>query len=64
MKMIIEIQMDNAAFEDMPLTEASRILENEARKMRRFGDQNTWDGGLYDINGNRVGFIRTVKEDV
>lgn len=51
----LNINMDNAAFEEQPLNEVARILEEEAKKLRYFGDQHTWENKLRDVNGNTVG---------
>ena len=54
MKLVIEINMDNAAFEDMPGFEAERIL-------REFCKEIPYDPAvgdvmdLRDFNGNTVG---------
>lgn len=48
----LEIDMDNAAFEDAPATELGRILEEVADRARK-GDLPPMT--LRDINGNKVG---------
>lgn len=57
MKFILEINIDNAAFEDEPLGEISRILRDQATNMVHWvGDgSKSWDATLRDINGNTVG---------
>jgi len=54
MKLTIEINLDNAAFEDDP-DELSRIL----RRFEKEHIDTLWDfrdsGRLFDINGNAVG---------
>lgn len=55
MRLIIEIEMDNAAFEDDPGAEVVRILRTVPQKV-------DWRGAnsakLRDSNGNTVGFAR------
>lgn len=62
MKFKIEIEMDNAAFEDNPDAEVIRILESAIFQIKRRGDIGALDGRpLHDINGNTVGKIRVTK---
>ena len=58
MKLRIEIEMDNAAFEHAPGEEAGRILADVAEHLRVDGPR--YDRGLQDSNGNRVGFIKVL----
>ena len=53
-KFKIEIDLGNAAFEDSPMVEVSRILGHLAKELK---DCDTLASplALYDINGNRVG---------
>lgn len=52
MKMKIEFETDNAAFDDgNGPTECARILEKIARRV----GQGAEEGGIMDSNGNRVG---------
>ena len=63
MKLLIEIEMDNAAFENHNGMEASRILYNLALDRLRHNVLEADDRfTLVDHNGNTVG-IATVKED-
>jgi hypothetical protein len=55
---VIRVSLANAAFEDHRLDEVARILEEQAQKLRRFGDQSDWSDRLKDINGNVVGYAR------
>jgi hypothetical protein len=57
-KFIIEIETDNAAFEDDPSFEVIRILENLIKKIE--GNIDVFVD-LYDLNGNRVGFAEYVE---
>jgi hypothetical protein len=52
MKFKLEIECDNAAFEDDPSYEVARILKEAATEKV---EQGTLTGKLYDINGNLVG---------
>ena len=52
MKFTIEIECDNAAFEDSPEAEVVRILQELVYQIRFEGDLAH---ALLDINGNRVG---------
>lgn len=55
MKFILEINLDNAAFDDGKTAEVSRILKNLSN-FRQFGKLAPGDGGkLMDVNGNSVG---------
>lgn len=65
MKMIIKLNMGNAAFmeNDFPNDEAARILREMAAKLERnppLSEGN--DCALFDSNGHEVGFM-TVSED-
>jgi hypothetical protein len=64
MKCRIEINMDNAAFEDAGHgNELARILQNAARTVTgSSGDDALGSWRLRDINGNPVGHI-TISED-
>lgn len=55
MKAIIEIDMDNAAFEVNPDTEVCRILRNLCDVIENDGTDNY---ALFDSNGNQVGIYR------
>jgi len=62
MKTIIEIKMDNAAFEDNHSGETARILRELAQRIDghpHFSPGH--DQALRDVNGNEVGFC-TVRE--
>lgn len=63
MKLTIEIEMDNDAFESNGNgAEAARILKDLWDDIDCF-DLSDGDGGdLYDINGNKVGFWHVAKE--
>lgn len=52
MKFVIEIKMDNAAFDTHEPTEVVRILRGLADRIEAVGDM---EHALLDINGNRVG---------
>lgn len=48
----LEITTDNAAFEDDEGSEVARILSALAERLAAGSERG---GGLYDLNGNRVG---------
>jgi len=51
MKFVMEIECDNAAFEEAPGHELARIIETAAVRVR----EGVHWGKLRDINGNQVG---------
>lgn len=55
MKITIEINMDNAAFEDCNGTELARICRELADNFDTFPLEPTGTGNIRDINGNTVG---------
>jgi hypothetical protein len=56
-KFKLEIDMGNAAFDDMPMDEVARILMHLARGLE--GESFLASPlALHDINGNRVGEAR------
>jgi hypothetical protein len=56
MKIHIEIETDNAAFEGGNAgREVSRILRELATKLEDWPGENEWAIGLRDFNGNKVG---------
>ena len=61
MKLLIEIKMDNAAFEDGSGTECARILRELANRIEgeqcAIGDVTP----CLDINGNKVGKAEVVE---
>jgi hypothetical protein len=63
MKLVIEINMDGAAFEGDPICEATRILKKEIGKGGEFAMNLILDRSvnLRDINGNICGSV-TVEE--
>jgi len=62
MKLTLEINMDNAAFEDAPGQEAARILHKIACKIQDWPGANEFNLRLSDLNGNKVGHV-TVSND-
>jgi hypothetical protein len=56
MKLTIELDLDNAAFEDAPMTEAARILRRLATTLESYGPEH--DSRLLDRNGNTVGYAK------
>jgi len=69
MKVTIELSMDNAAFEENPTLELSRIMETVTGKVARQLQREDGclciadeiDDKLMDINGNTVGFVKLEK---
>lgn len=62
MKILVEIDTDNAAFRDAPHLEIQRIL-NSAAHLAGGPYSNIhveWECKLQDANGNTVGFIKAV----
>lgn len=58
----IQIETDNAAFEDDNLCpEIGRILNHVAKKLSYYDEPD--DMKLYDVNGNRVGWVKWEEED-
>ena len=58
MKLNIEIEADNAAFDDYPRREITRILRELAAKTERGIYYDGRDILLYDLNSNEVGFCK------
>ena len=56
-KFTLEIEMDNAAFEESPIGELGRILKRLANDVNR-GDFACDEMKLRDINGNAVGVAK------
>ena len=54
MKLKLEINLDNAAFEESPDLEAANILSDLARRIREHGTASL-SPTLRDTNGNTVG---------
>lgn len=58
MKLRIEIEMDNAAFEHDPGVELARILREYAKRVAQDG---AWLTAYFrDVNGNKVGTAEVV----
>lgn len=63
MRLVIDIKMENAAFQDDPCREAYRILDNLLRNLK---SDNVLPPispariNLYDFNGNHVGDARLI----
>ena len=58
MKLMIEIEMGNDAFQEFPTVEVARILNTIPARMDFDGERQTIR--LKDINGNMVGTAKTV----
>lgn len=63
MKLVIEIDMDNVAFDPDPSTEVARILGCLIERILRFSPQMdlACNPRLRDINGNAVGSVKAVE---
>ena len=60
-KFIIEIETDNAAFEDDNLSyEVGRVLWELSNHLKEVGDFEKKK--LFDYNGNHIGFAQFVKD--
>lgn len=57
MRIRIELECDNSAFEGTPAREVSRILKNLARSAENGGLAELDGKKLMDINGNSVGRV-------
>lgn len=58
MRFLLEVKMDNAAFDEEPQWELARILRGVADDVT---DRGRFDMALYDINGNAVGRARMLE---
>lgn len=56
MKLTIDIDLDNAAFEENLTMESSQAIKNGLRRLPNFGREEA-SVVLFDTNGNRVGRI-------
>ena len=63
MKFVLEINCDNAAFDDDVFQELSHILRIELTKMEHWIGDNSkeWVSTLVDHNGNKVGTARLTE---
>lgn len=61
MKFKLNIDCDNAAFQDDASHEVARILRELADRVEISGGQPLSDFNLYDTNGNRVGEAKFTK---
>lgn len=58
----IEIETDNAAFDDNEAAELARILLELAHNLTYYGPMGIGEN-LRDINGNTVGHVRYLGEE-
>ena len=63
MKMRIQFNCDNAAFEDQG-NEIAWILKKLADKMESYEDNHEVHGAIVDSNGNKVGFYERTRGDI
>ena len=61
MKATIEIEMDNAAFDDGSGRELARILGELAAKVSRVEITPGRGWNLFDVNGNKVGTVEITE---
>jgi hypothetical protein len=64
MKYSIQIDCDNAAFEEDAYAEIARILKDEIESLENRIDRRLstrWSNPLFDVNGNRVGIAKVAK---
>ena len=61
MRIIIEMDVDNSAFDDES-TEASRILAGVGDMIDNHAYLGPWNKNLKDINGNTVGSFKVIDE--
>ncbi|MGL5921956.1 hypothetical protein [Chroococcidiopsis sp.] len=61
-KLLIEIRLDNAAFEQLPGYEVARILEKYAAELRR--DPSDLLSNFRDINGNSAGCAIVMEDKI
>lgn len=56
-KLVVEIKLENAAFDEDPSFEVSRILSDLAKRIRKDGMDQLVDRDItvMDVNGNSVG---------
>lgn len=59
MKLILEINMDNAAFDIMPERELQALLTKVSLQI----GAGKVESGIIDVNGNKVGFFEIQDED-
>ena len=55
----LEIETTNAAFDDDPSYEVTRLLDSVYRRVT----EGEYSGSLRDYNGNKVGYFRFTPED-
>jgi hypothetical protein len=60
MEFNVHFECDNAAFDDAPRYEISRILKELAERIEDGGD---WTGVIRDVNGNRIGEFELTGEE-
>lgn len=57
MQFYLQIDCDNAAFEETPASEIARILRDAAKRVEDDADGLDERAPLYDANGNKVGWF-------
>lgn len=61
MRLKIEIQMDNAAFEENAGGQCALILKGLAARLQDACLDEEYHHGLYDENGNKVGALKVTR---
>ncbi len=61
MKIKIEIETGNAAFEDDLEGELTRVIDQASDKVLALVEAGNHSTSLFDINGNRVGSVEIKK---
>ena len=62
MELIIKINLDNAAFEDLPIREVRRVLDTLiSRSLYCTGVRDLEELGIHDSNGNTVGTVEVTE---
>lgn len=62
MRIVIEINTNNSAFDDADGKEARRILSEVGDIIDNRAYFGPWDKNLKDINGNTVGFYKVIDK--
>ena len=61
-KLKLEIQMDNAAFDPHPNTEVAAILRDLASKVQNYDElEPGYLRPLHDTNGNKIGYAKVTR---
>jgi hypothetical protein len=61
MKLVIEIELDNAVFEDGGTDEVGRLLNDLPTRLPEPLEMTNGDLSLHDANGNWVGYAKITR---